>query len=91
MLRYALSRYNAWRRCIRFPFFTFFVNVVGSIGLAFTAISIDLRGYNIDTDVPGYTLRGFQVGFFGTFLASLLLLLPLQLLALTVRWPCQAP
>jgi fluoride ion exporter CrcB/FEX len=76
MLRYVLSRYNAWRRCTRFPFFTFLVNVVGSIGLALTVVSIDLRGYNIDTDVPGYTLRGFQVGFFGTFLLSLLLCSP---------------
>jgi hypothetical protein len=66
MLRYVLSRYNAWRRCVRFPFFTFLVNIVGSIALALVVISVDLRGYDIDHDLPGYTLHGFQVGFLGT-------------------------
>lgn len=66
MLRYVLSRYNAWRRCVRFPFFTFLVNIVGSIALALVVISVDLRGYDIDHDLPGYTLHGFQVGFLGS-------------------------
>lgn len=60
MIRYVLSRYNTWRRCVRFPLFTFLVNVVGSIGLAFTTISIELRGYDLDTDVPGSVLHAFQ-------------------------------
>jgi len=65
-IRYVLGRYNAWSKCVRFPFFTFLVNVVGSIGLAFTAISIELRDYNANSDLAGYVLKAFEVGFFGS-------------------------
>jgi len=55
---------------VRFPFFTFLVNVVGSIGLAFTAISIELRDYNANSDLAGYVLKAFEVGFFGSYQIS---------------------
>jgi fluoride ion exporter CrcB/FEX len=37
-----LQPWSFWRPCARFPFFTFLVNIVGSIGLALTTVSIGL-------------------------------------------------
>ncbi len=78
-IRYFLSKHNARPRFKNFPFFTFIVNVLGSYVLAVVAITIQIKGYNVDEDVPGYILHGFQVGFFGSFLPSLTYSLSLSL------------
>ncbi len=65
LTRYFIAKYNAWVRCARFPLFTFAINVVGSIVLALVAISIDLKGYDVNSEAAGYILHSFQVGFLG--------------------------